>query len=110
MLITSVPIVVTPEDKARAAFIRTSEEEARGKPRTPMFMRDGLGRCRKVGNPDDFTNRDYRIEGRRARERARAVCNECPFAKECLAFNMETDGTGIFGGQWLIAGVPQARP
>lgn len=100
-----IPLVVTQEDKRRAAVVR-SAEEGRIKTKTPDFVREGLGACRNSPiDPDNFTNDDTRgASGREARNLARAVCRTCPFAEGCLPWAMESGLSGIFGGEWLRAG------
>lgn len=105
-----VPFFESPADKKRAAAIRSAEEKREAAAGTPAFFRDGLGVCRSVGDPDDFTNDDTRgIAGREARARAAGICGSCPFAVECLRWAMETSQTGVFGGEWLRGGMPQMR-
>jgi hypothetical protein len=101
-----IPLVVTPEDRKRAAFVK-SAEEGRITAKTPDFMREGNGRCRTVGDPDDFLNDDTRGQsGRDARNRARAVCRSCPFMMDCRAWAEASKQTGIFGAEWFRAGLP----
>jgi hypothetical protein len=100
----AVPFVQTQADKRRSEAVKTAEA-SRSKTKTPDFVREGLGACRTVGDPDDFTNGDTRgIAGREARNRARAVCRTCPFAEECLTWAQATYRDGVFGGEWLISG------
>jgi hypothetical protein len=72
--------------------------------RIPDFVSEGLGRCRTVGNADDFTEDTRRANGYMRRARAAAVCEECPFAIECLVDGQTRKLSGVFGGQWLVSG------
>ncbi len=106
-----VPMIRTPEDKRRGAAVKSAEEKRGTTVRTPTFVREGRGACRDAGDPDDFTNDDTRgAAGREARARARAVCGDCPFAAQCLPWAKATNRSGIFGGEWLIAGKETSKP
>ena len=98
-----MPLVQTPEDRKRAKEVRDAEALARTR-KTPTFVADGLGVCRKKGNADDFTDMTRRREGYLARARAAAVCDECPFRIECESWAVATDQTGVFGGTWVDGG------
>lgn len=104
MKTVQVPLVVTTEDRKRQKYVIIAEAKARGI-KTPDFMIDGLGLCAKVGDPDDFTNTETRYAGAvAARERAKAICRTCPFAEECLQRGLDTNETGVYGGEYLIKG------
>lgn len=100
-----IPMFITPEDRERAAVVAESEKQARSRPRTPEFIRQGLGACAKAENADDFTE-----DGRRgrapyeARARAAAKCRVCPFSDECLPWAIGSEQSGVFGGVWLRKG------
>ena len=107
-VINTIPLKTT-EDKKRAARVRISEKDRSGEIRTPDFFNDGEGLCRTHPTPDDFTETNTYTDGRMARERAKAVCRECPFRIECLAWARATGQSGVFGAEWLILGTPRNR-
>lgn len=81
-----------------------------GTPATiPAFVIEGKGRCRSVGDPDDFTEDTLRISGYVRRANAYAVCAGCPFSGECLADGIARQLSGVFGGEWLRDGVMQEK-
>jgi hypothetical protein len=102
----TTPLIITKEDKKRTEEIRVAEERAR-RLRTPEFVRMGKGACGTAANADDFTDDTRRASGWEARARAAAHCRACPFSSECLPWAIETEQSGVFGGEWLRKGVVQ---
>ena len=55
---------------------------------------------------DDPDTRNPGREERRRLEKAMSVCADCPVRAECLAFGIESHGTGVHGGILLRGGKP----
>lgn len=70
-----------------------------GRAAYPPFLAKGEGLCATVepGKRDDFTNESRQLAGRAARDRARAVCDACPFRRECFEWAYETEQEGMYG-------------
>jgi hypothetical protein len=90
------------------SYIMNGRNRASNRPKFayPEFLAEGLGECAKKGDPDDFTETSTRKEGFRARNRAKAVCEDCPFRKECAAWAEDTEQSGVWGGIWWRDGAP----
>jgi hypothetical protein len=91
-------------DKKEAARVAKSERDRNPTP-LPDFLRNGLGRCRTVGDPDWFVATETSFDHQAARTMAGDVCAECPFRFDCLQWAVLTKATGVWGGELLFDGV-----
>ena len=63
----------------------------------PPFLARGLGDCAGSAFPDDWTEDGDRPWQKAMRERARSVCQGCPFKMPCRRWAAETDQQGMYG-------------
>lgn len=57
------------------------------------------------GMPVNMFFDDYEKDGITA-QNVDQLCLSCPIARECYQFGVETKSTGVFGGFYLINGIP----
>ncbi len=71
---------------------------------TPLFFKDAL--CK--GAPQDWFFPEFSGNHRGIRQ-AKQLCSTCPVSEQCLAYGMETNSSGVWGGITLDRGNNRRR-
>ena len=66
---------------------------------TPTFFKDAL--CK--GAPQDWFFPEFSGNHRGIRQ-AKQLCSTCPVSEQCLAYGVETNSSGVWGGITLDRG------
>ena len=71
---------------------------------TPLFFKDAL--CK--GAPQEWFFPEFSGNHRGIRQ-AKQLCSTCPVSEQCLAYGMETNSSGVWGGITLDRGNNRRR-